>query len=117
VTRLVLALLVLSLTGTRSAAAPAPARLLVGAKEFRLTLSRAAIKSGPAIVELANYGEDAHDLRLQRLGGTRIYKITTVQPGDVGELDAKLLPGRYRLWCSIADHAALGMQTTLIVKR
>ena len=118
-TRLVLALLVVvqCLTGTTSAAAPAPARLLVGAKEFRLTLSRAAIKSGPAIVELANYGEDAHDLRLRRVGGRRIYKIATVEPGDVGELDANLLPGRFRLWCSIADHAALGMQTTLIVRR
>ena len=100
------------------ATAGAPARLLVGAKEFRLTLSRASIKAGPAIIQLANYGEDAHNLRLQRIGGTRVYKIATVQPGaEVGELDTKLLPGKYRLWCSLADHAARGMRVTLTVKK
>jgi len=100
------------------ATAAAPARLLVGAKEFRLTLSRASIKAGPAIVQLANYGEDDHNLNLKRIGGTRVYKIATVSPGaDVGELDAKLLPGKYKLWCSIADHAARGMRVTLIVKK
>src|SRR6266540_2081770 len=40
--------------------------------------------------------------------------IRTVQPGDVGELDAKLAAGRYTLWCSLANHAALGMRTTLV---
>jgi len=99
------------------ATAAAPARLLVNAKEFQLTLSRASIKAGPAVVQLANYGEDAHDLRLRRIGGTRVYKIGTVTPGDVGELDAKLLPGTYKLWCSLGKHAALGMRTKLVVKR
>jgi hypothetical protein len=99
------------------ATAAAPARLLVSAKEFQLTLSRASIKAGPAVVQLLNNGEDAHDLRLKRVGGTRIYKIGTVAPGDVGELSAKLLPGTYKLWCSLADHAALGMRTKLVIKR
>ncbi len=104
------------LAWSAQAAAPAPARLLVGAKEFRLTLSRASIKAGPAIIQLANYGEDDHDLRLQRLGGKRVYAIGTVSPGDVGELDAKLLAGKYKLWCGLPGHAALGMRATLIVK-
>ena len=95
----------------------APARLLVGAKEFQLTLSRASIKAGPAVIQLANYGEDTHDLRLRRIGGTRIYRITTVPPGNSGEVSAKLLVGTYRLWCSLANHAALGMRTTLVVRR
>jgi len=98
------------------AAAPAPARLLVGAKEFQLTLSRASIKAGPAIVQLANYGEDDHNLLLQRIGGKRVYAIATVSPGDVGELDARLLAGTYKLWCGLPGHAALGMRATLLVK-
>ena len=80
-------------------------------------MSRASIKAGPAAVQLANYGQDAHDLRRRRIGGTRVYKIGTVMPGKTGELHAKLLPGMYKLWCSLADHAALGMHTKLIVKR
>ena len=31
------------------------------------------------------------------------------------DLPITLLPGRYRLWCGIANHRALGMQATLIV--
>ena len=107
----------LALALAAPATAAAPARLLVGAKEFRLTLSRASIKAGPAIIQLANYGEDDHNLRLQRIGGKRIYQIATVSPGaDVGELEAKLVAGKYKLWCSLADHAARGMRVTLVVK-
>ena len=108
----------LALATPAIAAAPAPARLLVGAKEFRLTLSRASIKAGQAIIQLQNFGEDDHNLNLRRIGGTRVYKIATVSPGaDVGELDTKLAAGKYKLWCSIADHAARGMRVTLTVKK
>ena len=89
----------------------------IGADEFGLALSRASIKAGPAIVQLANFGEDEHDLRLRRVGGTRVYRIATVRPGGVGELEARFLPGRFRLWCSLADHRARGMRAVLVVKR
>ena len=95
----------------------APARVQVGADEFGYTLSRPAIKAGPAIVQLANFGEDEHDLRLRRVGGTRIYRLRTVAPGDVGELETRFLPGRFRLWCSLADHRARGMSAVLVVKK
>ena len=98
-------------------AAPAPARVQVGADEYGYTLSRETIKAGPAIVQLANFGEDEHDLRLRRIGGTRTYRVGTVAPGRVGELEARLLPGRFRLWCSLADHRARGMRATLLVKK
>jgi hypothetical protein len=95
----------------------APARVQVGADEFRYALSRQTISAGPAIVQLANYGEDEHDLRLKRIGGTRVYRIGTVAPGKIGELEARFLPGRFRLWCSLADHRARGMSATLVVQK
>ncbi len=95
----------------------APARVQVGADEFGYTLSRPAITAGPAIVQLANFGEDEHDLRLRRLGGTKTYRVGTVAPGGVTELEARFLPGRFRLWCSLADHRARGMSATLLVKK
>ncbi len=95
----------------------APARVQVGADEFGYVLSRPAITAGPAIVQLANFGEDEHDLRLRRIGGTRTYRLGTVEPGGVTELEARFLPGRFRLWCSLADHRARGMSATLLVKR
>ena len=75
------------------------------------------MRPGWAIVELANYGEDPHDLRLRRIGGTVTRSISVVEAGDQRSLRAKLLPGRYRLWCSLADHAARGMRATLVVSR
>ncbi len=96
---------------------PPPARVQVVAREFSLVLSRPAIKSGTAIVELANFGEDAHDLRMQRIGGTRVYVWPIAQSGDVEDRTLKLLPGRYRVWCSLADHRARGMVATLRVIR
>ena len=99
------------------AAAPAPARVQVSADEFRYALSRQSIAAGPAIVELVNYGEDVHDLRLRRVGGTRTYRIGRVRPGGIDELEARLLPGRFTLWCAVADHRRRGMTARLVVRR
>ncbi len=95
----------------------APARVQVGADEFSYTLSRLSIKAGPAIVQLVNYGEDEHDLRMRRTGGTRVYRVAKVRPGRLGELEARFLPGRFTLWCSVADHRKRGMSATLVVRR
>jgi hypothetical protein len=94
---------------------PPPAHVQVVAREFSLALSRPAIKAGTAVVELANFGEDAHDLRMQRVGGTRVYVWPVAQSGGVEDRTLKLVPGRYRLWCSLADHRARGMVATLVV--
>jgi hypothetical protein len=99
------------------AATPAPARVQLSADEFSLAVSRPSIRSGPAIVELVNYGEDDHDLALRRIApGARTYRIGIVHPGRTGELSARLRPGRYRLWCTLANHRARGMVATLVVK-
>ena len=102
-------------TATARPPGPAPSRVQVSAKEFFFVLSRTKLRSGPAIVELANFGEDPHDLRLQRIGGTRVYRTPLVQPGAYYDLDVTLVPGRYRLWCSIANHRELGMNAVLTV--
>jgi plastocyanin len=97
--------------------APAPARVQVSAKEFFFSLSRHKVVAGPAIVELVNFGEDPHDLRLERIGGGRVWKTPLVYPGAYFDLEARLVPGRYRLWCSVANHRKLGMQAVLNVVR
>jgi hypothetical protein len=94
-----------------------PARVQVSAEEFGYALSRPEVNAGPAIVELVNYGEDAHDLRLRRVGGTRTYVLGKVRPGARAELEARLLPGRFVLWCSVADHRRRGMSAKLLVRR
>ena len=101
-----------------AAATVAPARVQVSAQEFSYALSRRTVVAGAAIVELYNLGEDPHDLRMERLGGGRLWKTPLVFPGKYYDLNATLVPGRYRLWCSIANHRQLGMVAVLtVVKR
>jgi plastocyanin len=109
-------ILAVALVPGATAAAPAPARLQVSGDEFNLTLSRTTIRTGPAIVELVNYGEDDHDLALRRIGGTRTYRVGVVKPGQTRSLEARLRPGRFTLWCTLADHKSRGMRATLTVR-
>jgi uncharacterized cupredoxin-like copper-binding protein len=117
--RLLLATAVLVAVSTASAAAAPrqPARVQVSADEFRLVLSRSAVPAGLAIVGLVNFGEDDHDLALRRrAAGARTWKVRTVRPGGFRERELSLAVGRYQLWCTIADHRALGMRATLRVR-
>ena len=100
------------------AAAVSPARVQIGADEFSLVLSRPWIRSGPAIVQLVNYGEDEHDLALRRqAAGARLFRIRPARPGGVRELELRLAPGRYSLWCSLPGHRARGRRETLLARR
>ena len=110
------AVLVAALAAAMPATAAAPGRMQVTAVEYRLMLSRPQLRSGRwSIIELVNLGQDEHDLRMRRIGGTRTYSIRTTLPGQRRYLAAKLRVGRYNLWCSIADHRARGMRAQLRV--
>ena len=98
-----------------SSAGRPPARLQVATDEFHLVLSRLSLRAGKTIIELVNIGEDDHDLALKRLGGTRTYRIRVVHPNGIARLEKRLLPGRFVLWCTLADHRARGMHATLRV--
>ena len=95
----------------------APARMQVSATEYNFGLSRHSIKAGRALIELANFGEDPHDLRLRRVGGKKIWGTRVVAPEATATLSVKLPPGRYKLWCSLGDHRALGMEAGLLVRK
>ena len=95
---------------------PPPARVQVVAQEFRFSLSRTVIKHGWAVIELRNIGQDAHDLRLRRVGGARVHVWPVAQPGETIDEELKLVPGTYRLTCGVANHARLGMVATLHVR-
>jgi len=96
---------------------PPPARVQVVAQEYSYTLSRSTVKAGTVIVELVNRGQDTHDLDIERIGGTHIFHFPDVKPGEVVDRVLRIRrPGRYRLWCAIADHRERGMHAILRVK-
>lgn len=100
-----------------TASAPAPSRVQVVAREFSFSLSRVRVHAGTAVIELANFGQDVHDLRVQRTGAKHIAGLGEVQAGGRADLTVKLAPGRYSFWCSVANHRQLGMHTLLVVTR
>ena len=95
-----------------------PSRMQVTASEFDFVLSRVKLRQSRLIVQLVNLGEDPHDLALRRIAtGARTYRTPEVSPGDDRSISFRLYPGRYNLWCTIADHRALGMRATLTVTK
>ncbi len=114
--RLPLVLLGLAFAGALPAQAAAPlSRVQVVAVEFHYRLSRVRVPAGPVRIELDNFGQDQHNLTLRRVGGSTVYRLPTALPGQREILNLRLKPGVYRLSCSLADHAALGMHSTLRV--
>lgn len=94
-----------------------PARMLVTADEFVFRGSRRAGPSGKWRFELRNNGEDDHDLRIRRnRDDVVIADGGIVHPDTTGTIRLRLKPGRYTLFCSLADHEALGMSWGLIIR-
>jgi plastocyanin len=106
-------------------AAPAPpptpdvvpaSRVQATTHEFTVTLSRAVIPAGAAIVQLVNRGQDPHDLHVRpAAGGPDVLAIAEAGPGAVADGSATLAAGAYTLYCALPGHEAAGMRATLTV--
>jgi plastocyanin len=94
-------------------------RVGVRGDEFNLVLSRTRVNPGHAIVQFQNTGEDPHDLKLRRAGTQTEYGTGELGPGEVASLPQIWLKRgtRYRLWCSLENHASYGMEAALRVRR
>src|SRR5262245_36483716 len=103
-----------------SASAP-PGHLLVTGYEYSLTLSRAKLDPGSTVVQFVNNGEDAHDLKLKRVGSDKEKAIGVVESHQNASVQLRLKKGaKYRLWCSLTtpvDHRANGMEATFNVRK
>ncbi len=84
--------------------------------EYHLLLSRGVVKAGPVSLEALDRGMDPHDLRLQQTGSGEL-AAPELTPGKRWDGVVRLKPGYYRLWCSLPEHARLGMHATLRVIR
>jgi hypothetical protein len=97
-------------------AAAAPAHVQVIEVEYRLMLSRGALPAGRVGLEAIDRGSDPHDLRLRRLGSAGEVIVPQLDPGQRWDATVRLRPGTYRLWCSLPEHARLGMRAILRVR-
>ncbi|HET6657979.1 MAG TPA: plastocyanin/azurin family copper-binding protein [Gaiellaceae bacterium] len=101
----------------KAEAATFPARVQAVADEFRFSLSRSQVPAGRVTIELVNFGEDPHNFKIKRIGGTRVHTVGETLPGARTTKTFKLRQGRFKYWCSVADHKALGMKGRLRVSR
>jgi len=103
--------------GAPPAAAVAGSHLQVTEIDYRLLLSRGIVKAGPVNLETIDRGMVAHDLRLRAASSSGEIAAPLLTPGEHWSGVVDLRPGVYRLWCSLPEHARLGMHTTLTVVR
>ena len=94
-----------------------PTSVGVSAREYRFAAYRLSAPKGVVRFNLANYGEDGHDLVVETAGGRDLARTGEVKSGKRATLQLRLAPGTYRLVCDLADHAARGMRTTFRVTR
>jgi plastocyanin len=94
-------------------------RVGVRGDEFNLVLSRTRVNPGHTIVQFQNLGEDPHDLKLRRAGTQTEYGTGELGPGEVASLPQIWLKRgtQYRLWCSLENHVAYGMEAKLRVRK
>ncbi len=104
-------------TGSARAAAGAGSHLQVTEVEYRLLLSRGVVKAGPVSLETIDRGMDPHDVRLRAVTSQGQIATPQLTPGQRWDRVVYLKPGVYRLWCTLPEHATLGMRATLRVVR
>lgn len=94
-----------------------------GAQPWSIRPSKNNVPKGTYTVQMQNMGEDPHDLIVYRISdSTTVAAFDTLQPSGqqhVASVATKQVnlgsPGQYRLFCSIDNHASLGMDAMLTV--
>jgi plastocyanin len=96
---------------------PEANRVAVKAAEYFYVLSRPSVRAGEVTVELDNRGEDPHNLNIREEGSEgAAFELPETESLQRNIASFDLPAGKYRLWCSLPEHEANGMYTTLIVE-
>ena len=105
-------------TGAGAASPPRPAATAVGVgeREFRISVYRPVVAPGALRLNVANRGEDVHDLVVFDGRGRRVAGSGDIAAGARATIRVKLRRGTYHLLCTRDDHAARGMRTRLQVQ-
>jgi plastocyanin len=118
--RIATLLAVLALAGCGSAGAP----VRTSSPSFTVTLDDYLIrpqeirvpKGHPLTITVFNHGRLGHTFRIRRGATHVLLAITTIQPGQSKTATIKLKPGKYTMFCALANHEELGMSGKLTVR-
>lgn len=106
-------------SGTPAGTAHPPAggdagAVTVAEKEFSIQLSETSFTPGTHTFRVENQGASPHNLVIKGPGMDAVTS-PTINGGQTTELTATLDPGTYQVWCSMDNHRAQGMDTTITV--
>ncbi len=97
--------------------APLPSRTGVDLKEWSIVSNYRTLKAGEVEFNATNLGEDDHNLTVSSPDETVQYGQVDLPPdGETYPLRLTLAAGTYKLWCTLPDHEALGMHTTVTLR-
>ncbi|MEU4710887.1 hypothetical protein AB0G00_31115 [Nocardia salmonicida] len=89
-------------------------RMVVSETEFSINVPDSQLTPGAYTFVVENSGSVSHDLVILGPGGES-QQTSRIQSGGSSELTVNLVPGSYKLWCSIGNHRELGMSTEIAV--
>lgn len=92
-----------------------PVRTGVDEGEYFLNATHPTVAAGTVELDPANLGMDEHNMTVRNAQG-QVLGAVTVEPGQTQQLALSLAPGSYTVFCSLYNHEALGMHTTLTVR-
>jgi plastocyanin len=83
-------------------------------KEFSISLSQSTVAPGTYTINAVNSGTITH---AREINGPGVSDKTTgdIQTTRSASLTVTLSKGSYEIWCPVADHKAMGMDTHLAV--
>ncbi|RBY80588.1 hypothetical protein DQ238_08390 [Geodermatophilus sp. TF02-6] len=82
--------------------------------EMYVELSEDTLSPGSYTIEVVNEGNVAHDLVVEQ-DGEDVAGTDRIAPGGSATLTVTLEEGEYVFYCSIGNHRAMGMETTVTV--
>lgn len=86
---------------------------------YALDANARTFAAGTVHFNVYNYDQDPHTLAVETTGGQQIGNAVAIPAGQTGApvtLTVNLPPGNYILFCTLPQHAAEGMETTIVVK-
>jgi hypothetical protein len=110
------------------------ATLRITERDFHIALGTKVLAAGEVRLRVKNNGPDSHELIVVRKDGrlplrtdgltvdeetlehVKAGGLEPGQPGSTRELDLRLRPGRYELFCNMSGHYLGGMHAVLVVR-
>jgi hypothetical protein len=99
---------------TTTPAAALPSRVAIDEYEYSIVAGHPVVAAGSVQLSVSNIGQDDHDLVIAK-DGVIVAQTPILHPGDPATtITVQLGPGTYTLYCSLYNHAQMGMTATLV---